>query len=181
MHCGSIFRFEFSYTDNVRYNFARIGSFSKFSIFHKVAFVFVSSFTVFTSVFVFKCKSRKRLRSFPTIFILSCDGSGKGGAAVGLCVAREMRRCGESLEGRRRWRRGSGSSPSTPIDPWCPGEGEPGAHSHGDRDVPNYGRTSCHPGEEGREVTKREMGCSRSLQSLLWWWLKLGSLGWAYL
>jgi hypothetical protein len=27
------------------------------------------------------------------------DGSGKGGAAVGLCVAREMRRGEESLEG----------------------------------------------------------------------------------
>jgi hypothetical protein len=68
MHCGSVFCIEFSYTDRVRRNFARMGSFSKFSIFRKFAFVFVSGFTVFAFVFVFKCKSRKWLRSFPTVF-----------------------------------------------------------------------------------------------------------------
>jgi hypothetical protein len=74
MHCGPIFRIEFSYTDRVRHNFARIGSFSKFSIFRKFAFVFISGFTIFAFVFVFKCKSRKRLRSFSTVFILSGEG-----------------------------------------------------------------------------------------------------------
>jgi hypothetical protein len=44
-----------------------MGSFSKFSIFRKFAFVFVSGFTVFAFVFVFKYKSRKWLRSFPTV------------------------------------------------------------------------------------------------------------------
>jgi hypothetical protein len=45
MHCGSVLRIEFS--------------FSEFSIFRKFAFVFVSGFTVFAFVFVFKYKSRK--------------------------------------------------------------------------------------------------------------------------
>jgi hypothetical protein len=67
MHCGSVFRIEFSYTDRVRHNFAQIGSFSKFSIFRKFASVFVSGFTVFAFVFVFKYKSRKWLRCFPTV------------------------------------------------------------------------------------------------------------------
>jgi hypothetical protein len=64
MHCGSIFRIEFSYTDRVWHNFARIGSFSKFSIFHKFAFVFIFGFTIFAFVFIFKNKIRKWLRSF---------------------------------------------------------------------------------------------------------------------
>jgi hypothetical protein len=64
MHCGSV-RIEFSYTDRVRYNSARIVSFSKFSIFRKFVFVFVFVLSAFVFVFVFKCKSRKRLRSSP--------------------------------------------------------------------------------------------------------------------
>jgi len=60
MHCGSV-RIEFSYTDRVRYNSARIVSFSKFSIFRK----FVFGLSAFVFVFIFKCKSRKRLRSSP--------------------------------------------------------------------------------------------------------------------
>ena len=68
---GSVFRIEFSYTDRVRYNSARIVSFSKFSIFRKFVFVFVFGLSAFVFVFVFKCKSRKRLRSFPTVFIPS--------------------------------------------------------------------------------------------------------------
>ena len=50
----SIFRIDFPYTDCVRYNSARISSFSKFFIFHKFMFVFVSGFTVFVFIFVFK-------------------------------------------------------------------------------------------------------------------------------
>jgi hypothetical protein len=64
MHCGSV-RIEFSYTDRVRYNSARILSFSKFSIFRKFVFVSVFGLSAFVFVFVFKCKSRKRLRSSP--------------------------------------------------------------------------------------------------------------------
>jgi hypothetical protein len=67
MQCGSVFRIEFSYTDRVRHNFARMGSFSKFLIFRKFAFVFVSGFTVFAFVFIFKYKSRKWLRNFLTV------------------------------------------------------------------------------------------------------------------
>ena len=62
---GSVFRIEFSYTDRVRYNSARIVSFSKFSIFRKFVFVFVFGLSAFVFVFVFKCKSRKRSRSSP--------------------------------------------------------------------------------------------------------------------
>ena len=69
MHCGSIFRIEFSHTDRVRHNSTRFGSFSKFSIFRKFAFIFVSGFTAFTFVFVSKCRSRKQLRRFPTISV----------------------------------------------------------------------------------------------------------------
>ena len=65
---GSIFCIDFSYTDRVRYNFARISSFSKFSIFRKFVFVFMSDFTAFAFVFVFKCRNRKQLRGFSTIF-----------------------------------------------------------------------------------------------------------------
>ena len=50
---GSVFRIEFSYIDRVRHKFVRIGSFSKFSIIRKFAFIFVSDFTVFVFVFVF--------------------------------------------------------------------------------------------------------------------------------
>jgi len=64
MHCGSV-RIEFSYTDRVRYNSARIVSFLKFSIFRKFVFVFVFGLSAFVFFFVFKCKSRKRLRSSP--------------------------------------------------------------------------------------------------------------------
>ena len=49
----SIFRIDFPYTDRVRYNSARISSFSKFLIFRKFVFVFMSDFTVFIFVFVF--------------------------------------------------------------------------------------------------------------------------------
>ena len=63
------FRIDFSYIDRVRHNSARMSSFSKFSIFRKFVFVFVSGFIAFTFVFVFKCKSRKGLRGFPTVFI----------------------------------------------------------------------------------------------------------------
>ena len=52
-------------TDRVRYNFARIGSCSRFRMFE---FVFVFGFTVFVSVFVFKCKNRKQLSSISTEF-----------------------------------------------------------------------------------------------------------------
>jgi hypothetical protein len=45
----------FLYTDHVRHDSAWISSFSKFSIFHK--FVFMSGFTAFAFVFVFKCRS----------------------------------------------------------------------------------------------------------------------------
>jgi hypothetical protein len=71
---GSIFRIDFSYTDRVRYNSARISSFFKFSIFRKFVFVFVSDFTAFAFVFVFQCKSRKRLRGFSTVFMASVGG-----------------------------------------------------------------------------------------------------------
>jgi hypothetical protein len=53
---GRYYVFHFSYTDRVQHNSARIGSFSKLSIFRKSAFVFLSGFTVFA--FVFKCRSR---------------------------------------------------------------------------------------------------------------------------
>jgi hypothetical protein len=75
MHCGSVLRIEFLYTDRVRHNFARMDSFSKFSIFRKFAFVFVSGFTVFAFIFVFKYKVENGWRvfwPFPTIFILKC-------------------------------------------------------------------------------------------------------------
>jgi len=71
---GSVFRIEFSYTDRVRHNSARIGS---FSIFHKFVFIFVSGFTIFAFIFVFKCKCRKRLRGFSTVFIPSPIGQFK--------------------------------------------------------------------------------------------------------
>ena len=54
------FHIDFSYIDRVRHNSARISSFSKFSIFRKFVFVFVSDFTAFTFVLVFKCRSRKQ-------------------------------------------------------------------------------------------------------------------------
>ena len=67
-HMGQ-FRIDFSYIDRVRHNSARISSFSKFSIFRKFVFVFVSDFSAFAFVFVFKCRSRKRLIVFSTVFI----------------------------------------------------------------------------------------------------------------
>ena len=63
-----VLHIDFSYTDRVRHNSARISLFLKFSIFRKFVFVFVSGFTAFAFVFVFKCKSRKRLRGFLTVF-----------------------------------------------------------------------------------------------------------------
>jgi hypothetical protein len=68
---GSLFRIDFSYTDRLRHNSAQFGSFSKFSIFHKFAFVFVSGFTAFAFVLVFKCKSIKRFSAVHTPMISS--------------------------------------------------------------------------------------------------------------
>ena len=63
----SVFRIEFSYIDRVRHKSVRIGSFSKFLIFRKFAFVFASDFTVSFSFSYFKCKGRKQFRSFSTV------------------------------------------------------------------------------------------------------------------
>ena len=73
------FVFDFSYTDRVRYNSARISLFLKFAIFRKFVFIFVSDFTSSVFVFVFKCRSRKRSRGFPTVSIL---GAGAATAQV---------------------------------------------------------------------------------------------------
>jgi len=54
-HMGQ-FRIDFSYIDRVRHNSARISSFSKFSIFRKFVFVFVSGFIAFAFVFVLSRK-----------------------------------------------------------------------------------------------------------------------------
>ena len=67
------FVFDFSYTDRVRHNSARISLFSKLSILCKFVFIFISGFTAFAFVFVFKCKSRKWLKGFPTVFIRNLD------------------------------------------------------------------------------------------------------------
>jgi hypothetical protein len=56
MHCGWVFRIEFSYTDRARHNFVRIGSFLKFSILCKFAFVFMFGFTIFAFIFVLNVK-----------------------------------------------------------------------------------------------------------------------------
>ena len=65
---GSISRIDSSYTDRVRYNSARISSFLKFSIFCKFVFVSMPGFTAFVFVFVLKCRSRRWLKSFPTVW-----------------------------------------------------------------------------------------------------------------
>jgi hypothetical protein len=77
---GLVFRIDFSCTDHIRHNSARSCSFSKFSIFRKFVFVFVSGFTTFTLILVFKCKSRKRLKGFPTVFIIVGDSNRGTGA-----------------------------------------------------------------------------------------------------
>ena len=68
MHCGSVFRIEFSHTDRVRHNSARIGSFPKSRYFVSSCSFSCPACPLSLSLSYFKCKSRKRLRSFSTEF-----------------------------------------------------------------------------------------------------------------